>query len=167
MLSFVKRYPKSSGAAGVAAAVAVAIPVYIKPWEGLVLTSHWDRFANIWDICYGETQGVGPGMEFTKEECDAKLLKRVTNDYATPLSICITNWSTLPVGVQAVTISLGYNIGVKAACGSTLVRKLNAGDLAGACRELPKWNKAGGKVVKGLTNRRNAEMAGCLKAIGA
>jgi lysozyme len=50
--------------------------------------------------------------------------------------------------------SLAYNIGVKAFTNSTLLRKFNAGDLAGAAAEFPRWNRAAGKVMRGLTNRR-------------
>ena len=57
--------------------------------------------------------------------------------------------------------SLTYNIGGKAFCSSTLVRKLNAGDYAGACAEIPRWNRAGGKVIPGLDNRRAHERAVC------
>ena len=42
---------------------------------------------------------------------------------------------------------------------STLLRKLNAGDYAGAADEFLRWNKAGGKVLNGLTRRREAERA--------
>ena len=46
---------------------------------------------------------------------------------------------------------------------STLLKKLNAKDYKGAAAEFPKWNKAGGKVMNGLTKRRNAEMELFLK----
>ncbi|EBY2991617.1 lysozyme, partial [Salmonella enterica subsp. enterica serovar Typhimurium] len=42
---------------------------------------------------------------------------------------------------------------------STLLRKLNSGDYAGAADEFLRWNKAGGKVLNGLTRRREAERA--------
>lgn len=58
-------------------------------------------------------------------------------------------------------ISLTYNIGVGAFCGSTLVRLLNAGDYAGACAQISRWNRAGGRVVQGLVNRRAKERAMC------
>lgn len=58
-------------------------------------------------------------------------------------------------------ISLSYNIGSKAFCGSTLVKKLNAGDYAGACRELSKWTKFKGKDLPGLVARREKERAMC------
>lgn len=55
--------------------------------------------------------------------------------------------------------SLGYNIGTTALRGSTLLRKLNAGDAAGASAEFPKWVKAAGKILPGLVARRKAERA--------
>ena len=61
--------------------------------------------------------------------------------------------------------SLTYNIGTGAFCKSTLVRKLNAGDYTGACTEILRWNKAGGRVMRGLTNRREAEYKQCIGAV--
>ena len=54
-------------------------------------------------------------------------------------------------------VSLCYNIGVGNFSRSTLVKKLNAKDFNGASNEFLKWNRAGGKVVQGLTNRRIKE----------
>lgn len=58
--------------------------------------------------------------------------------------------------------SLAYNIGTGAFCGSTLVRKLNAGDYAGACKQILRWDKQKGRVLRGLTKRRNAEYKLCV-----
>ncbi|WP_206614086.1 lysozyme [Paenirhodobacter populi] len=134
----------------------------IIPWEGLVLESHWDRYAKIWDICYGETQGVGPGMQVTKAECDTRLAKRV-GEFDTALRKCLPG--PIPDQMRGALISWSYNVGTGAACSSTLVRKANAGDLVGACNELSRWNRAGGKIVRGLTNRREAERKICLEAL--
>ena len=59
-------------------------------------------------------------------------------------------------------ISLSYNIGAKNFCGSTLVKKLNTGDYEGACKEILRWNKANGRVIQGLVNRRQEEYQKCL-----
>ena len=53
--------------------------------------------------------------------------------------------------------SFAYNLGVAALAGSTLMKKLNVGDIAGAGKEFDKWVKAGGKVLNGLVARRAAE----------
>lgn len=58
-------------------------------------------------------------------------------------------------------LSLIYNIGDGAFCKSTLVKKLNQFDYAGACKEILRWDRAGGKVIKGLTVRRQKEYEQC------
>ena len=59
-------------------------------------------------------------------------------------------------------VSLAYNIGAKNFCGSTLVKKLNAGDYTGACEQIRRWDRAGGKVLAGLTKRREKEYRMCM-----
>jgi lysozyme len=59
-------------------------------------------------------------------------------------------------------LSLAYNIGPQAFCSSTLVRKLNTGDYAGACKEILKWDKFKGKALPGLTKRRQSEYQQCI-----
>lgn len=56
-------------------------------------------------------------------------------------------------------VSFAYNVGLEAFRGSTLVRRLNAGEYAAAAEQLLAWDKAGGKVLAGLTARRKAERA--------
>ncbi len=55
-------------------------------------------------------------------------------------------------------VSFAYNLGTGNLASSTLLKKLNAGDYAGASVEFLKWDKAGGNILKGLTLRRTAEM---------
>lgn len=59
-------------------------------------------------------------------------------------------------------ISLEYNIGPTAFCGSTLVKKLNTYDYAGACKEILKWDKFQGNPLPGLTKRRQKEYTLCI-----
>jgi len=61
-------------------------------------------------------------------------------------------------------LSLAYNIGPGAFCSSTLVRRLNAGDYAGACAEILRWDRFQGQPLRGLTLRRQAEHRQCLGA---
>ncbi|MFZ4504613.1 MAG: lysozyme, partial [Methylovulum sp.] len=56
-------------------------------------------------------------------------------------------------------VSFAYNVGAGNLASSTLLKKLNAKDYAGASVEFLKWDKAGGKILKGLTLRRTAEMS--------
>lgn len=60
-------------------------------------------------------------------------------------------------------VSLAYNIGTNAFKNSTLVKKLNAGDIRGAANQFDVWVKAGGKRMQGLVNRRAKEKALFLK----
>lgn len=146
--------------AGSTALMALAIGV-IGGWEGLELKSYRD-IVGVWTICYGETNGVGPGQTSTKAECDTQLARQI-GAYEARLDKCLT--ATVPGKAKVAFVSWAYNVGTGAACSSTLVRKANAGDLVGACNELPKWNRAGGKVVNGLTRRREAERTLCLEGV--
>jgi lysozyme len=155
--------PKAGiGFAGVVLAASVA---FIGPWEGLRLDAYPDALArNIPTVCYGETRGVELGQNYTKAQCDAMLAKGVAEFHA-KLSTCLPELPKMPDGVQVAFTSWVYNVGPTAACKSTLVRKARAGDLIGACKQLPRWNRANGRVVRGLSNRRGAERALCLKAL--
>lgn len=146
------------------AAVILATDTLIKPWEGLVLKSHWDPYAKIWDICHGETRidgkPVQPGMSFTAAECDAILEKRVKRDYYEPLVREVPGFTRFPVSVQAAMISGAYNFGVGSykgrtgMAGSTAARLHVAGKYRDGCIAQTAWNKAGGQVVNGLVKRR-------------
>lgn len=59
-------------------------------------------------------------------------------------------------------LSLAYNIGAKAFCGSTLVRRLNAGHYAEACGQILRWDKFQGQPLRGLTLRREREYRQCM-----
>jgi lysozyme len=61
-------------------------------------------------------------------------------------------------------ISWAFNVGSQAACGSTLVKKLQAFDYAGACKELLRWDKFKGASLAGLTVRRQSEYRQCMGA---
>lgn len=145
------------GVAGFAALVAGIV----QPWEGRELQAYRD-IVNVWTICDGDTNNVRPGQVATHAECDSRLAANLAA-YEAGLDRCLT--AALPAKVKAAFISWTYNVGVGAACGSTLVRLANAGDIAGACNQLPRWNRAGGQVVRGLTNRRAAEQALCLDGV--
>ena len=86
-------------------------------------------------------------------------LSESANEHAKGMVQCIK----VPItqGEYDAYTSFTYNIGVRAFCSSTLVKKLNAKDYDGACKELLKWNKAGGKVLPGLVKRRQQEYEEC------
>jgi lysozyme len=146
--------------AGSAALIALATGT-ISYFEGRELRAYQD-IVNVWTICDGETKGVKPGDVATAAQCDA-MLARNLRTYEAGLDRCLTGY--VPGQVKVAFLSWTYNVGVGAACGSTLIRKANAGDVTGACNELTKWNRAGGRVVRGLTVRREAERKLCLEGI--
>ncbi|MBU2936974.1 MULTISPECIES: lysozyme [Pacificibacter] len=147
-----------------AASLAAAVPV-VSQFEGRSLNAYRD-VVGVATICDGVTLGVRMGDTATNAECD-QLLARELRTHAAGLSACIADdvEKAIPRDTAVALISWTYNVGVTAACGSTLVRKLNAGDLVGACAQLPRWNRAGGRVVRGLTNRRAAEFDLCIGAL--
>lgn len=145
---------------GVAGFFAIVAGI-VQPWEGRELRAYHDIVGAL-TICDGDTNNVTPGMVETPAGCDKRLFDNLAA-YEAGLDRCLS--VAVPAKVKAAFISWTYNVGVGAACGSTLVRKANAGDVVGACNELPRWNRAGGRVVRGLANRRAAEQAQCLEGL--
>jgi lysozyme len=150
---------KKSLIAGSAAAIALSITL-IKPWEGRELTPYYD-IVGVLTWCDGETKGT-PKARYTDAECDSILAQSV-QQYEAQIRPCLP--ADLPDPMRGAFISTAYNIGSGAFCGSSMSRLAKAGDLRGACNALLAWNKAGGRVVKGLVNRRAAERALCLKGL--
>lgn len=116
-------------------------------------------------IGFGTTEGVKPGDRITAPRALARALQDV-NKFEGALKQCVT--APLHQHEYDAYISLSYNIGSTAFCGSTLVRKLNAGNYAGACAEISRWTRFQGKDCRnpankctGLANRRAAERELC------
>lgn len=109
-------------------------------------------------IGFGETKGVKPGDRTTPERALVQLLKS-TEAHAEAIRQCIS----VPLYQYEFDafVSLAYNIGVGSFCKSTLVRRLNEGDYAGACGEILRWDRQAGRVLPGLKKRRQAEYAVC------
>jgi GH24 family phage-related lysozyme (muramidase) len=139
-------------------AVILATEALIEPWEGTVLTAHWDPFAKIYDICHGKTRFNGKpvtkGMKFTKEECADFLEADLYNDYYLPLTKKIPGFTSFPIGNQAAMISGAYNFGVAAMVNSTATGLALKGQWEAACDAQTAFNKAGGVRVPGLVKRR-------------
>lgn len=136
--------------------VALAVKTLVQPWEGRSLHAYLDTIAkpNVWTICDGDTDNVKPGMIETPAGCDARLAVKLVRDYRAPLLVCIPNWATRPLSWRAMMLSLAWNIGVRAACGSTAARLGAAGQYFASCTAATSFNKAGGRIVIGLVNRR-------------
>lgn len=109
-------------------------------------------------IGFGTTEGVKMGDKITPPVALARTLRDVQK-FEGAIKRCVK--VPLHQYEYDAFLQISYNIGSGAFCGSTLVRKLNAGDYAGACAEISRWNRAGGRVVNGLTIRREKERALC------
>jgi len=125
----------------------------IKQFEGLRLKAYKCP-AGIWTIGYGHTKGVYPGMTITEELADKFLVddiwyfeRGVESLVAVPLT----------QGQFDALVSFAFNVGADGLGDSTLLKKLNSGDYAGAADEFPKWVYSRGKKLKGLVRRRAAE----------
>ncbi len=109
-------------------------------------------------IGYGSTEGVKMGDKITPERALIRLLKDAEK-FGAGIQRCVT----VPLFQHEFDayVSLAYNIGISAFCNSTLVKLLNQGDYVGACLQILRWDKAGGRVLPGLTTRRQAELRQC------
>jgi lysozyme len=143
-----------AGAAASAALVAGA-----NLWEGTKYLPYED-VVGVWTVCQGYAQpDVVRGRTYTPAEC-ADMLKTQLAAHSAAVLRCVSV-PILQREHDAYTL-FAYNVGGAAFCGSTLLKKLNAGDHVGACNGLMAWDVAGGKHVKGLTNRRDYERRMCL-----
>lgn len=144
----------------IAAALSLAVPV-VETFEGLRTRPYRDP-VGVATVCYGQT-----GVEmrpYTPEECRAMLNRAITQRYGPEVLKCTPGIGDYP-GAFAAAISLAYNIGSSAYCRSTAARKFQQGELKAGCDAFALWVKAGGRVLPGLVNRREAEIEMCHAAI--
>ena len=143
-----------------AGATALAVPL-VMLYEGTVLQSYRDPIGIV-------TAGVGHtgpelrmGQRYTRQQCEDMLYGDLLK-HAQALD-CIKQPMT--DGQKAAFLSFAFNVGNKAFCDSTLARKANAGDMAGACAELSRWTRAGGRELPGLVQSRAAERELCERGL--
>lgn len=148
----------------ITAAGLLAVSV-VGNYEGLRLYAYQDVIG-VWTACYGETKGIKPGMKFTKDQCDVMFIGSL-EDHEKGMRKCLRNPDAIPDKPYVAFLSLTYNIGVSGFCNSSIPQKLNAGNIEAACKTLPSFNKAGGRVNKGLVNRRASELKLCLSGASA
>ena len=139
-------------------ALSATALVGIASWEGYVEKAYQD-IVGVWTIGFGTTAGVKPNQSITPVVALQRKIEDIQK-FEGAIKQCVT--VPLHQHEYDAYISLAYNIGPTAFCGSTLVRKLNASDYEGACKEILRWNRAGGQVVKGLDNRRKNEYQKCI-----
>lgn len=144
---------------GGAAALAIAVGL-IAPWEGKKNDPYKD-IVGVWTVCYGETRVQM--RTYTDQEC-LQMLNKATAEFQAGVVKCVPGLATRPYQLGAST-SLAYNIGTAAFCRSTAARKFNAGDWEGGCNAFRMWRFAGDREVRGLVNRRNAEVRVCLTGL--
>lgn len=112
--------------------------------------------AGVWTIGHGVTEGVREGMRMTRAEADVALHREIAKHEAAVARLVAVD---LNQNQRDALISFSYNVGSGALGRSTLLKKLNRGDYPGAQAEFLKWNKAGGKQLRGLSIRRAKEAA--------
>lgn len=114
--------------------------------EGNSLSAYRDA-GGVVTICRGVTridgQRVKPGTVLTKEQCDK--LNRIEADKAIAWVKKQVHVPLTEPQIAGIASFCPYNIGPSKCFSSTFYRKLNAGDIKGACAELPKWTRDGGK----------------------
>ena len=133
----------------------------VKEFEGLRLAAYQDS-VHVWTIGYGTTAAAGlgiiprAGMTITQEQAEYYLrlgLEKFAASIRPMIKVHATD------NQFGACLSLAYNVGPRAFSRSSVLRYLNAGDNANAAASFAKWNKAGGRVLAGLTRRRAAEAA--------
>lgn len=137
-------------------AVVLAMETLIPPWESEELRAYLDKIAKppVWTICAGDTENVRPGMVETRAGCAKRLRVRLIRDYYQPLTRCIAGFDKAPASWGAMMISLAWNIGVGGACKSTAARLGREEKFRESCDAATAFNRAGGKVIRGLVLRR-------------
>src|SRR5690606_35813976 len=107
-----------------------------------------------WTIGWGATgPGIGPGTVWTRAECDARLEADVTR-HAAEVERALVGAAATQAQFDAL-VSFHYNTG--AIRRATLTRLHREERYDAAAREFARWNKAAGRVLRGLTRRRAAE----------
>lgn len=126
----------------------------IKEFEGLYLNAYQDA-VGVWTIGWGHTgSDVYPELEITLDRAE-ELFKADMEESERAVDglvrVVITD------NQFGALVSFTFNCGIHALEKSTLLRLLNLGKMEEAANEFPRWNRAGGKVLAGLTRRREAE----------
>lgn len=159
----------SKAAKWTGAGVAICA-VFLMAREGFEPVAKHERVdpAGVITWCFGRTNyddpTVAPGTRFTKDQCKA-FLEEDLPKYAAPLQQCVRGFDTMPPTRQAALVSAGYNLGPVRICKSSIVRRLNNGDIRGGCEALMQYTYANGVQLPGLVNRRTAERKLCLEGL--
>jgi len=126
----------------------------IKKHEGLRLEAYLPTPNDVWTIGYGHTHTTKQGQKITEAQADALLRKDIT--WAEK---AVNNLVVVPLTQNQfdALVSFVFNVGEGAFGTSTLLRLLNSKDYEGAANQFLRWNKQKGKILNGLTKRREEE----------
>lgn len=127
----------------------------IKRFEGFRDTAYLCP-AGVWTIGYGHTHDVKEGDTISQDKAEELLREEVAAKYE-PIVAANTDSLELTQGQFDALVSFVYNVGAYNFETSHLLTHLKAGDIEGAAAQFERWNRAGGKVLDGLTARRAAE----------
>lgn len=146
---------------GGATALTIALALLGGPEgvEGQKSTPYRD-VGGVWTVCSGITgSDVVPGKYYSQQQCDALLIKHLT-----PVKKAVDGAVKVPIDnyTRAALYSFAYNVGVSAFKGSSLLRHLNAGNIAAACDDLRRWVYVNKQRNRGLINRREIDRQVCL-----
>ncbi|WAX24063.1 putative lysozyme [Xanthomonas phage P4] len=151
---------------GIFIGISATLLSFTQGHEGVRYAAYLDT-GRVPTICYGHTKGVAMGMTATKAQCDKWLIE--------DLQIAqqgVRKHLKAPVNrnqIDAYT-DFVFNVGEKAFADSTMLRKANAGDREGSCKEFLRWVYVGkldcrlsSSRCSGIPKRRDAEFALCLR----
>jgi lysozyme len=126
----------------------------VKLAEGFRSSAYYDRTGKCWTCGFGETLNVTESTRMTEEEAETRLRQRLAafgKGVQRLVRVDLTQSQ-----FDAIT-DFAYNCGIGNLAGSTLLKKLNDGEMLEAANEFERWNKSGGEVLPGLTKRRSLE----------
>lgn len=170
-MSIKKTISKKLVALGLSASAAISTGYLIIPWEGSVKNKQGQHVAYIDAVgiptaCYGQTgkdlygNPIRKGMTYSENECLIMLSRSVRHfENVVDKSVNVSYASPYQ---KAALISFTYNVGEGNFRSSTLLRRLNSGDHAGACDQLTRWVYAQKKKLNGLVARRMSEKSWCM-----
>lgn len=170
--------PKEESGRTVAVTVNPDTSLNVRHVKGKQYLSVYLDIVGVATACDGITTHKGKPLPrnhtFTEAQC-TQMLEEELVKHAQGVMNCSPGLALSPImgverrreGPRFAAVSLAYNIGVGGYCSSTARRRFNAGDYAGGCEALTWFNKAGGRVVRGLVNRRTKEARVCREGLGA
>jgi GH24 family phage-related lysozyme (muramidase) len=134
--------------------------IIVKRCEGCELKAYQDS-VGVWTIGYGHTSAAGDPQVFAGQTISEAQAEAILKKDLEMFENGVRDLVKVPVNSDqfSALVSFSFNLGLGALGGSTLLKKLNAGDYQGAADEFPRWVKAGGQTLPGLVKRRNAERA--------